>query len=173
MIEIQTERLRLIPLTKDQLDCLLDDVHSLEESLGMVVSRNVITERVRRAIRLKLEKMATVDKRLHPWYTYWLIVVADSRCGAGLAGFKGYPDAAGQVEIGYGMDPQHQSQGYTTEAVRALIGWAFEEAACGSVIAEVQKDNPASSRILEKVGMTVYAETEDRSSWRRRNPTAA
>ncbi len=170
MIEILTERLRLIPLSRDQLVCLLYDLQELEKILGMTVSRPVLTERVRRAVRRKIEKMDAVDKRLHPWFTYWLIVIAVSQCGAGLVGFKGCPDETGQTEIGYGMDPTYQDQGYTTEAVRALIAWAFEEPACKAVIAKgVQKDNPASSRLLEKVGMTVYEETEDSLSWRRSN----
>ncbi len=170
MIEILTERLRLIPLTKEQLACLLEDMQELEQTLGMTVSRPVLTGRVRRAIHRKIEKMDAVDERLHPWFTYWLIVVAESRCGAGLVGFKGIPDQTGQTEIGYGMDPGFQRLGYTTEAVQALIAWAFEEPTCKIIVArDVQKDNPASSRILEKVGMRVYEETEDSLSWRKHN----
>ncbi len=175
MIEILTERLRLIPLSMDQMVCLLENLQELEDTLDMTVSRPVLTERVQRAIQRKIEKMDAVDKRLHPWYTYWLIVISESQCGAGLVGFKGCPDDNnGQVEIGYGMDPTYQRQGYTTEAVRALIGWAFEEPACKEIVArDVLKDNPASSRILEKVGMTVYEETEDSLSWRKHNAQQA
>ena len=170
MIEIQTERLRLIPLSREQLICLLEDPNSLEDALGMTISQPVLTERARRAVRRKIEKMEAVDERLHLWYTYWLIVISASQCGAGLVGFKGCPDEDGQTEIGYGMDPAFQHQGYTTEAARALVAWAFEEPTCKSIVAvNVQKDNPASSRILEKLGMTVYEETEDGLSWRKSN----
>ncbi len=171
MIEIQTERLRLIPLAREQLACLLVEVSELEQTLGMTVSRRMMTGRVRHAIQMKMEKMEGVDPRLHPWFTYWLIVIDEGRCGAGLVGFKGCPDANGQTEIGYGMDPAYQRQGYTTEAVRALIAWAFEDPTCQTILARhVQKDNPASSRILEKVGMTVYQESEESLSWHRHNP---
>ena len=80
---------------------------------------------------------------------------------------KGYPNSQGEAEIGYGMDPDYRGQGYTTEAVRTLIAWAFEEPDCTSVIAPgTKKSNIASNRVLAKAGMYVYQETDDTLSWR-------
>jgi [ribosomal protein S5]-alanine N-acetyltransferase len=170
MIEIQTERLRLIPLSREQLVCSLENLPELEDSLGMTVSKPVLTERMRQAIYRKIDMMDTVDERLHPWYTYWLIVIDENQCGAGLVGFQGVPDDDGQIDITFIMDPTYQHHGYTTEAARALVAWAFEEPSCKFVVARgVQKDNPASRRILEKLGMSVYEETEDSLSWRKQN----
>ncbi len=96
------------------------------------------------------------------WYTYWLLIITKVPIGVGLAGFKGLPNEQGEVEIGYGIDPAYQKQGYTTEAVQAQIAWAFEEPACQSVVArDTKKSNVASLRVLAKVGMTQYQETED------------
>jgi len=79
-----------------------------------------------------------------------------------LAGFKGFPDQNGEAEIGYGIDPGCQQQGYMTEAVQRLITWAFEEPACLSVVArDTKKGNVASQRVLAKVGMQAYEESED------------
>ena len=51
--------------------------------------------------------------------------------------------------------------------MRALITWAFDAPECVSVIAaEVDKANIASIRILEKVGMSIYKETNDNLYWR-------
>jgi ribosomal-protein-alanine N-acetyltransferase len=87
--------------------------------------------------------------------------------GAGLAGFKGVPDGQGEVEIGYGIDPACQGQSYATEAVRALIAWAFQSPECTSVIApNTKRSNIASNRVLGKVGMRIYAETAEAISWR-------
>lgn len=167
MPEIQTERLRLITLTAVQLEQYLTHPDRLENELGFPISRSNITDRVRGAIQMKLAKMADADEGAHPWYTYWLVVVAEGPYGAGMAGFKGYPDGAGEAEIGYGIDPNYQNQGYTTEAVQAMIAWAFLNPDCRSVVApDTAKSNPASNRVLEKVGMHVYAETEDALSWR-------
>ncbi len=164
MIEIQTERLRLIALTLEQLRRCLNDLPQLERELGLPVSHEIFEDVVLRAIGMKIDQMEQSESASHPWYTYWLIVVSG---GVGLAGFKGVPDEQGIVEIGYGITPDYRRKGYMTETVRALIDWAFEHPDCLAVIAPgTLKSNPASNRVLEKVGMSVYDETEDALSWR-------
>lgn len=164
---LYTERLTLIPLSRNQLDLYLRAPARLELELGLALARELITERVQRALQSKIAKMAVAHEATHAWFTYWLIVITDTQFGAGLAGFKGLPDAHGQVEIGYGIDPGYQRKGYTTEAVRALITWAFQSPDCQAVIArEVMRENVASLRVLTKVGMQKYAETADTLCWR-------
>jgi len=167
MLELQTERLRLIALTLDQLRLYLTAPQELEGTLGFPVSRAIVTQIVRKAIGTKISKMAPVEETAHPWYTYWMIVTPDEAYGAGLAGFKGYPNHLGEAEIGYGIDPDYRRRGYMTETVQALIDWAFEEPNCRSVIAPgTLKSNIASNRVLAKAGMYVYEETDDTLSWR-------
>lgn len=170
MLEIQTERLRLIALTQEQLVLALEHPGQLSQSLGFPLATSVITPVVQRALSLKLVKMAGVEDDQYPWYTYWLVTITTGPqpVGVGLMGFKGAPgaqgkfDGVGEVEIGYGIAPEFGRRGYTTEAARALIDWALAHAECRSVIAaEVLKTNSASIRVLEKVGMTLYAETDD------------
>jgi ribosomal-protein-alanine N-acetyltransferase len=162
MLELHSERLDLIPLSPAQLQLYLAGPIQLKQELGIPISRAIITERVQRAIRMKLNKMATVEQLRLAWYTYWLIVIRAAPFGAGLAGFKGYPDQNGEAEIGYGIDPGCHGQGYVTEAVQCLISWAFEETACLSVVArDTKKWNAASLRVLAMVGMQVYEESED------------
>ena len=43
----------------------------------------------------------------------------------GVAGFKSSPKD-GLVEIGYSMPEAHQRNGYRTETVRVLVGWALQ-----------------------------------------------
>ena len=169
--EIKTDRLVLIALTLDQLRLYLDAPEKLEWELGFPISRDNLTAPARRAIAMKLARMSTVAPALRPWYTYWLVVVACEPFGAGLAGFKGTPGPDGAVEIGYGIDPTYRNRGYTTEAARALIAWAFQNPDCRSVIApDTRKNNVASNRILAKVGMQVYHETGEALSWRIERP---
>jgi ribosomal-protein-alanine N-acetyltransferase len=165
MSEIETERLRVVALTREQLQRYLTDRLKLERQLGVSLSTGVITQALRRAIAIKLTKMAQAPPSHHDWYTYWLMVVTEDAFGAGLIGFKGCPSPAGEAELGYGIDPAYRNQGYTTEAVRALIGWAFQQPECTSVIGEVKKSNPASSRVLQKAGMRLFYETEDAIYW--------
>jgi len=167
MATLRTRRLDLIALTAEHLDLYLTHPDQLERELKLPVSRAILSDRVQRAIRLKLEKMAAVDPALHPWLTYWLVVVTAASFGAGLIGFKGPPDANGEVEIGYGIDPAYRQKGYTTEAVQRLIAWAFGDPACHSVVSRgIDPANWASLRVSSKVGMTVYEETETSISMR-------
>jgi ribosomal-protein-alanine N-acetyltransferase len=165
MLEIRTERLQLVALTFSQLGLYVAAPWQLEQELGLSVSRAIVTDPLRKAIEIKLSKMKLVEE--HPWYTYWLIVIAGEPYGAGLAGFKGSPNNQGEVEIGYGIDPACRNRGYMTEAVRGLIDWAFEDPRCRSIIApNTERSNIASNRVLEKVGMRVSTETEEALDWR-------
>ncbi len=56
-------------------------------------------------------------------------------------------------EVGWVIGRPHQGQGYATEAAAALLGHAFEQLACHRVIATCQPQNPASWRVMEKLGM--------------------
>ncbi len=172
LLELNTPRLRLLALALSHLDMLIKDPAKLENQLGLPISRAMLTPPVLGALRIKAMKMAGASPRDHAWYTYWLVVVQKVSFGAGLAGFKGAPNAAGEVEIGYGIDPAYQRQGYTTEAVHALLDWAFAQSGCQVVTAETNRDNIASIRVLQKAGMAIYAETEHSYYWQIAAPLA-
>lgn len=161
---IQTERLLLLPLTRHQLERYLTDLPNLERDLDLTLSRDILTDRVRSAIEKKLTKMENLARPMHAWITYWLVIIRAEKFGAGLAGFKGVPNAQGATEIGYGIDPTCQNKGYMTEAIRALVDWALEEPACKTVTA-TQVENPASRRLLEKLGALLVKEEETYTSW--------
>ncbi|MFV1948522.1 MAG: GNAT family N-acetyltransferase [Anaerolineales bacterium] len=164
-VKLNTTRLELIPLSRNQLIDYLAGDEILIRELGPV-SRDILTEALRVAINLKLEIMAGIAQQDQPWITYWLMVLKENQSGIGMLGYKGAPDYRGQVEIGYGIDPAYQNQGYTTEAVNRLIRWAFKDPRCQRITAPgTRKDNPASNQILEKVGMKIYQETTDAYSW--------
>jgi ribosomal-protein-alanine N-acetyltransferase len=164
---IRTDRLVLFPLTLAQLELCLDGPGRLEADLAHPVSPSLVAGRVARAIEMKLAKMRAAEGADHLWLTYWLLVVSRDRFGAGLIGFKGTPAEGGVVEIGYGIDPAYQGQGYMTEAVRAMVAWAFQHEDCRAVVAPgTLKENIASNRVLAKVGMQIYDETDEALSWR-------
>jgi len=164
---IETARLKLLPLSRNQLEFLLLQPDRLITETGIPLSGNLTAGRVENAIRMKLEKMNDSSMAHHIWITYWLLVIKSDLLGAGLLGFKGFPDENGVVEIGYGINPSSRSKGYMTEAVKSLAGWAFSEPTCRIIVApQTLKANPASNRVLEKVGMQIYEETGDAYSWK-------
>jgi len=56
-------------------------------------------------------------------------------------------------EIGFIFHPDHQGNGYATEAGRALIAYAFEHYDLHRVSGRLEPRNGASARVLEKLGM--------------------
>ena len=60
----------------------------------------------------------------------------------------------GELEVSWGLLPEHWGAGFANEAVTAVIAWAFEEAADRRIIAVTQSANAASCRLAERLGMT-------------------
>jgi GNAT superfamily N-acetyltransferase len=162
---LSTPHLSLVCLTASQLECCLYDLPALEAELCMPIARDAINGNVTRAFGMKLLKMATLPLERRPWQTYWLTVVKEVPVGAGFIGFKGYPNADGETEIGYGISPQYQGKGYMTEAVRALCDWAFSHPFVSAVTATTVT-NPASNRVLEKVGAQIVSVEKDSTNWK-------
>lgn len=58
-----------------------------------------------------------------------------------------------EAMIWYVLAPAHHGKGYATEATRALIAFAFEQLGLHRVYADCDPRNPASVRVLEKLGL--------------------
>jgi RimJ/RimL family protein N-acetyltransferase len=58
------------------------------------------------------------------------------------------------AELGYWIGKPFWGQGYCTEAVRAVVHYAFEQLRLNRLKAHHFANNPASGRVLRKIGMT-------------------
>lgn len=68
----------------------------------------------------------------------------------GAAGFGRRPD--GEIELGYWIARANWGLGYATEAARAVVGIARDSLRIDRLTAGHFLDNPASGRVLEKIG---------------------
>lgn len=59
----------------------------------------------------------------------------------------------GVGELGYGVTPEHWGRGYATEAVIAVLGFAFARRGAHRVQATCWVGNPASAKVLKKAGL--------------------
>lgn len=111
------------------------------------------------------------DPALEGWGS-WLVHRKSDDVILGDAGFKGKPNPARQVEIGYGLLETFCGMGYATEAVEGLVGWAFSTKAVEQVLAETNSDNNGSIRVLEKIGMKKTENMNNMIYWELAKPRA-
>ena len=128
-MQLLTERLFLIPLRPDGMRALL--------------ARTTDPELVQPYTDMLNLSLAHPDQWV--WYTAWGLYQNDSGDWVGDLCFKGLPEN-GHPEIGYGLLPEYEHQGYATEAVRAACRWAFGQPGVTAVEAETDPDNAASPR---------------------------
>lgn len=80
---------------------------------------------------------------------------------AGVIGSVGFNRATGDAwEIGYWVDPAVHGKGVATEAAGALLEWGAREFGVTRFIAGHFQDNPASGRVLEKLGFERVGEKQ-------------
>jgi ribosomal-protein-alanine N-acetyltransferase len=97
----------------------------------------------------------------------YLVVEGGSQQLAGTCSFKG-PPADGVVEIAYYTFAGFEGRGIATAMARFLLDQAAAMAGVTKVIAHTLPENNASTRILEKLGMTLagLGEEDGVTVWR-------
>lgn len=102
--------------------------------------------------------------RSHPeeaqWWS-WLIAREDTGEAVGVVALGGPPDESGRVLVGYAVYGEHEGRGFATEAVRAMLGWAFSQPGVREVRALAPVWNTPALRVAENVGMRPVASEED------------
>ncbi len=166
MVILETERLILFALTREQLELALNSVPRLAAELKIRAAEDIFSDESRQAMTIKISRMDHNERRQHPWYTYFLLVRQSDRQAVGVCGFKGAPTLFGSVELGYAMHEDFRNHGYMTEAVRALTEWAFEHDNCSRVTAETLPDNYPSQRVLQKAGLTLDRSADNMLYWK-------
>lgn len=165
MIAINTKRLTIIPLNVEYLKLLINNPRELELKLSLSQPFSDLGSELKKAMEVRHSK-ALVDELNYIWYTNWIIVSNDKSKNIGGIMLKGLPNKDGEVVIGYYTITEYQGNGYMTEAVSNLKNWLLSQPDVRFVIADTEKDNIASHRVLEKAGAIMYQETDELYYWR-------
>jgi RimJ/RimL family protein N-acetyltransferase len=86
----------------------------------------------------------------------WVQLSVEERETGRLVGDVGLSPAEGEpgvIKVGYTIAPAFQGRGYATEAIAALVTYAFDRLGADVVRAYASADNVPSIRVAEKVGM--------------------
>ena len=150
---LNSRRLTLVAASRALVLADLAGLDTFSNALEAVVPENWPPELYDRpAMEYSLNQLH--DSSMQGW-SFWYLVLSESREVAGICGFKGRPDESGSVEIGYSILEQFRSVGLATEAAMRLIGWAFTHPGVLEVSAETLPHLRSSIRVLEKNGMVL------------------
>jgi ribosomal-protein-alanine N-acetyltransferase len=147
---IRTARLRLRPVSLEDLDALYSIWTDPEVREffwdGEVISR----EKAEAGVREAMGDFAR--------YGLGLWVATEGEDVVGFCGLRPLDYAQG-VEILYGFAPSHWGRGFATEAAAAMLRYGFEEVGLDRILGIADRENAASRRVLEKIGMRFEGET--------------
>lgn len=83
----------------------------------------------------------------------WGIELKATKKLIGTIGFMWWQQENASAEIGYSLGRAYWNHGYMTEALNAVLCYAFEEMRLNRVEAQHEVDNPASGVVMQKAGM--------------------
>jgi RimJ/RimL family protein N-acetyltransferase len=153
MTILNTERLRLRPLTAADTDALLSYRGDAE---------------VCRYLPFAPMDEAEIARRLETQWFRTTLAADDEHVTLG-AELRDTGELVGDVilflksrehgvgEIGWVFSPVVAGQGYATEAAAAMLDWAFGEVRLRRVIARLDERNTTSARLCERLGMRLEA----------------
>ncbi len=163
---IETERLIIKPLTYPQLEKYILNDNSLEQELNMNKTSRSISPELKEALEQTILPNVAETSKNYLYSTLWTIISKKDNKMVGDLCFVGAPNAEGEVEIGYGTYNAFEGKGFMTEAVGGMILWAKKQPEIHAIIADTEKQNTASFRVLEKNGFVKTGETENLLRWK-------
>lgn len=161
MTDLHADGVRLTPTTIDRLN--VEDIsgEALAASLGVAAPASWPPLHNGPETREWMRRKLLADANNQGWFGWYIIATLDRvPTLAGGAGYKGPPDANGEVEIGYSVVRQYHRRGIASTAVRLLCERAFA-AGVTAVLAETLPGLVASQGVLGKAGFVKFEERTD------------
>lgn len=157
---VQTARLDLRPLGAEAIEALLaGDAERLRRLTGVHFRDLAPPPYMADALPVVRDRLRDHPAET-PWWN-WLVVDRDSEEAVGSVAFGGPVNVEGAVLVGYAVYPEFEGRGYATEAVRAMVAWAFAQPGVREVRALAPVWNTPALRVAENVGMHPVAAEED------------
>lgn len=148
-ILIETERLYLREISFDDKFELLE-LHSdplVQKYTGEAVVKTI--EEIELAIQERIDNYKKYG------YGRWATFLKDGMQFIGWAGLAYLPEFD-EIDIGYRFLPKYWGLGYATEASEAILDYGFNTLGLKRIIAIAMKENEASFRVMQKIGMEFY-----------------
>jgi len=143
---IETERLLQRKITLDDKEKLFR-LHSdpdVQKYTGEPVVKSI--GEIEKAIRTRINDYEKYG------YVRWATFLKSEMQFVGWAGLAYLPEFD-EIDLGYRFLPEFWGSGLATEASRAILTYGFDKLKLKKIIAIAMKENKASIRVMEKVGM--------------------
>ena len=153
-LELTTARLTLVPVTLETIDAEIDDRDRLAVLLGADVPADWPPPLNDRNTMRWTRKNLIANPESGGWGTWYFMLRREGQTPLliGNGGFKGRFVAPGTCEVGYSVMESHHRRGIASEAVAALVEWAFSHPEIERVVAHTLPELTPSIRVLEKNG---------------------
>jgi [ribosomal protein S5]-alanine N-acetyltransferase len=152
---IGTERLLLVTLLPAEIESL---IAGDAERVALLTGFTFPPDDPNRGVDLSWHLRALEADRNQLSWRIRVIVERSSNTVVGSINLKGPPNAAGDVEIGWGLNEDARGKGYAIEASAAVINWVSKQPGVATVSATIPDDNYASQRLAARLG---FARTGD------------
>lgn len=148
-LPILTERLRLRPFTRSDVDAVFE-YRRREDVTQYLIDSPMTRQACAAVVQARIGQLSLAEDG----DKIFLVVerASDSAMLGEVTLILRSSDAR-QGEIGYILHPRHQGRGYATEAARALLVLAFDGAGMHRVYARCDARNAASYAVMERLGM--------------------
>jgi len=147
--ELETERLRLREITMDDAEWLLEHFSTPEIAWGQGHPAPRGIEGAREELARYIVDLFAQGKGLR-----WGIALEGADALIGSAGLYDWDREIGSAELGYDLDPRHWGHGIMTEALTAILGFAFEAMRLDRIQVLAMPRNERSLRLVERLGFT-------------------
>lgn len=166
---LETQRLTIRPF-------IMDDLHAYHRCYelcfedGVNLNNPVTIEEYRRLLQWQVLNEEMLARLYQPPYGDRAIVLNATGQTIGSVGyvpymapFKFWDARYDGLECGlfWMIDPDHQRQGYASEAARAMIDYAFAHLSLKRIIAATELNNAASQAVMRKLGMRLHHNAPD------------
>ena len=149
---LDTARLVLLPWSLDDIDAL----HQMWNDAQ--VRRYLWDDEVISRQRAAATVEAAVASANDCGVGLWAVLLKPTPKLAGFCGLRFIEDSR-DVELLYGLLPQHWGEGLATEAAQAALSYGFKAGLFTRVYARTDVSNRASVRVIQRLGMKFERET--------------
>lgn len=146
MIEIETERLLLRPMTHADLDWFAA-LRGDPDVMRFIGANGPLTYE---------QSRERLDRYVSCWAQHELgMFGVRPRGNAESIGWAGLQplDGSDEIEVGYAFGKDAWGRGMATEVARAVVRWGFTDRALERIVAVSYPENSASRRVMQKLGM--------------------